>query len=167
MAFPISPCWHSYDLRSGSGSFSKEIAVTRKQSFQGCSSKVENIVKTHKRDAKILVNKMTYSNIWRNQAKSQILTEGKVRLDLQGFDGAKYNYQLQVGNYTVATVLISRNIANIKSISEQAYAIRKIKSGFQKSLDDSRVYHVSFISILAKNPSPSSSANDKSLSNSI
>ncbi|BAE81215.1 phospholipase D endonuclease [Chlamydia felis Fe/C-56] len=117
-----------------------EILVTRKQLFPSYEPKLLDIVKKYKREAKILINKITFANIWRNQAKSQILTEGKVRLDLQGFDGAKYNYQLQVGSHTISAVLINREIANIKSPSEQTYAIRKIKSGFQKSLDDCHIY---------------------------
>lgn len=122
----------------------KEILVVRMHLFPSYEPKLLDIIKKHKREAKILINKITFSNIWRSQAKSQILTEGKVRLDLQGFDHAKYNYQLQVGSHTISAVLINREIANIKSPSEQAYAVRKIKSGFQQSLDDCHIYSVEF-----------------------
>ncbi|BAE81217.1 MAC/perforin family protein [Chlamydia felis Fe/C-56] len=164
MVSPASPV-RVYDLREGSRSCSNEIQVSREQLFPGYSSKVSDIAKAHKRDAKILVNRMTYSNIWRNKAKSQILTEGEVRLDLQGCDGTKYNYQLQVGNYTIATVLINRNIAHIRSLAEQVYATRKIKSGFQKSLHDSHIYHVSFKSSIS-GKSSTTTDKDKSVSSS-
>lgn len=126
------------------GSTSKEIRVERKHLFPSYSAKLPDIVKKAKRFAKILINKMTYTNIWRNQAKSQILTEGDVRLDLQGFDADKFNYQIQVGAHTIAAVLIDRAISEIKIPSEQTYALRRIKSGFQQSLDDSHIYHVGF-----------------------
>ncbi|WP_236558947.1 MAC/perforin domain-containing protein [Chlamydia sp. 17-3921] len=126
------------------GENSKEICVQRMQLFPSYDSKLLDIVKVAKRKAKILINKMTYSNIWRNQAKSQILTEENVRLDLQGFISGKFNYQIQVGTHTIATVLIDRAISEIRIPSEQAYAIRKIKSGFQQSLDDCHIYYVGF-----------------------
>lgn len=122
----------------------KEILVQREHFFPSYTHRLVDIVKKHKREAKILINKINFSNIWRTQAKSQILTEGAVRLDLQGLDGVRYNYQIQVGSHTIATVLISREIAEITSPSEQAYAVRKIKSGFQKSLDDCHIYLIEF-----------------------
>lgn len=122
----------------------KEILVQREHLFPSYTHRLVDIVKKHKREAKILINKINFSNIWRTQAKSQILTEGAVRLDLQGLDSVRYNYQIQVGSHTIATVLISRDIAEITSPSEQAYAVRKIKSGFQKSLDDCHIYLVEF-----------------------
>ncbi|WP_100933947.1 MAC/perforin domain-containing protein [Candidatus Chlamydia corallus] len=127
-----------------SGANSKEIAVLRRQLFSSYVPKLADLVKKHKRSAKILINKINFGNIWRNQPKSQILTEGDVRLDLQGFDSSKFNYQIQVGAHTISSVLIDRPIADIKISSEQAYAIRKIKSGFQQSLDDCHIYHVGF-----------------------
>lgn len=120
----------------------KEILVTRKHLFPSYSPKLVDVVKKYKREAKILVNKITFGKLWRHQAKSQILTEGSVRLDLQGFTESKYNYQIQVGTHTIAAVLIDLELSRIKSTSEQAYAIRKIKSGFQRSLDDCHIYQV-------------------------
>lgn len=124
------------------GSGQKEILVTRKQLFPSYTPKLVDIVKKYKREAKILINKITFGNLWRHQAKSQILTEGSVRLDLQGFTESKYNYQIQVGSHTIAAVLIDLGISSIKSASEQTYAIRKIKSGFQRSLDDCHIYQI-------------------------
>lgn len=123
---------------------SKEIVVVKRQIFPSYAPKLPDLVKKYKRSAKILINKINFGNIWRNQAKSQILTEGDVRLDLQGLDSSKFNYQIQVGTHTISSVLIDRPIADIKISSEQTYAIRKIKSGFQQSLDDCHIYQVSF-----------------------
>ncbi|EPP35291.1 MAC/Perforin domain protein [Chlamydia ibidis] len=122
----------------------REIVVTRKPLFSSYTPKLEDIVRRYKRDAKILINKITFLNLWRTQPKSQILTEGEVRLDLQGLDNKNFNYQIQVGGHTISTALIERGIADISRQSEQVYAIRKIKSAFQQSLDDSHIYQVSF-----------------------
>lgn len=123
---------------------SKQVYVKQGHRFPSYTPTLVDIIKKYKRSAKILINKINFSNIWRNQAKSQILTEGEVRLDLQGLDSTKFNYQLQVGSHTISAVLIDRNIADIKIDSERAYAVRKIKSGFQQSLDDCCIYRVSF-----------------------
>ncbi|EPP31912.1 phospholipase D endonuclease domain protein, partial [Chlamydia psittaci 84-8471/1] len=109
--------------------------------------KLLDIIKKYKQDAKILINKITFKNLWRNQAKSQILTQGDVRLDLQGMDSANFNYQIQVGGHTIAAVLISKQVSEIRITSEQTYALRKIKSGFQKSLDDCHIYQISLKSL--------------------
>lgn len=124
------------------GAGQQEILVTKKHLFPSYTPKLIDIVKRHKRDAKILVNKIQFEKLWRSHAKSQILKEGNVRLDLQGFTGALFNYQLQVGSHTIAAVLIDPEIANVKSLPEQTYAVRKIKSGFQCSLDDQHIYQV-------------------------
>lgn len=120
----------------------KEICVIQKHLFPSYSPKLVDIVKRYKREAKILINKLAFGMLWRHRAKSQILTEGSVRLDLQGFTESKYNYQIQVGSHTIAAVLIDMDISKIQSKSEQAYAIRKIKSGFQRSLDDYHIYQI-------------------------
>ncbi|EPP35286.1 MAC/Perforin domain protein [Chlamydia ibidis] len=125
------------------GDAQTEIFVTKKQLFPSYSPKLLDIIKKYKRDAKILINKITFKNLWRNQAKSQILTQGDVRLDLQGMDSTNFNYQIQVGSHTISAVLISKQVSEIRSSSEQTYAIRKIKSGFQKSLDDCHIYQIS------------------------
>ncbi|CCO02064.1 hypothetical protein BN356_5561 [Chlamydia psittaci 01DC12] len=127
-----------------SKSKSKEISVERRQLFSSYTPKLKDVVKVYKRDAKVLINKMSYCNIWRSLAKSQILTERDVRLDLQGIDKGVFNYQIQIGPYTVAAVLIEQAVSEIKIPSEQVYAIRKIKSGFQQSLSSQHVYRVSF-----------------------
>ncbi len=121
----------------------RTILVQSENRFSSYTEQLVDITKKHKREAKILINKINFSNLWRSQAKSQILTEGAVRLDLQGFSSnGSYNYQLQVGSHTIATVIIDKGLAGMKTSHEQTYAMRKIKSGFQQSLGDSRVYRI-------------------------
>ncbi|ADZ18708.1 MAC/perforin domain-containing protein [Chlamydia psittaci] len=136
---------HLFDKSFGSAQ--TEILVIKKQLFPSYSPKLLDIIKKYKQDAKILINKITFKNLWRNQAKSQILTQGDVRLDLQGMDSANFNYQIQVGGHTIAAVLISKQVSEIRITSEQTYALRKIKSGFQKSLDDCHIYQISLKSL--------------------
>ncbi|SGA17562.1 MAC/Perforin domain-containing protein [Chlamydia abortus] len=104
---------------------------------------------------------MSYCNIWRSLAKSQILTERDVWLDLQGIDKGMFNYQIQVGPYTVAAVLIDQEVSEIKIPSEQVYAIRKIKSGFQQSLSSQHVYRVGFKSSVLECSSGSTTDEDE------
>ncbi|WP_244201112.1 hypothetical protein [Chlamydia buteonis] len=141
----------SHLLDTSFGANETVILATKKQLFPSYSPKLLEIIKKYKRDAKILINKINFNNLWRNQAKSQILTQGDVRLDLQGLDSANFNYQIQVGSHTISAVLISKPISELRIVSEQAYAIRKIKSGFQQSLDDCHIYQIS----LKKSSSPS------------
>lgn len=122
----------------------KEIFVIKKQQFPSYTSKLVDVVTKYKRSAKILINKITFGNLWRARAKSEIIVEGDVRLDLQGVDQEKFNYQLQTGKDTISAVLIDIPISKISITSEQSYAVRKIKSGFQQSLDDLHIYKVSF-----------------------
>ncbi len=122
----------------------QKIYVIKKQQFPSYTPKLVDLVKKHKRSAKILINKINYGNLWRARPKSEILTEGEVRLDLQGIDQEKFNYQMQTGRDTIATVLIDIAISKIGILSEQSYAVRKIKSGFQQSLDTLHVYKISF-----------------------
>lgn len=122
----------------------KEIFVIKKQQFPSYTPKLVDVVKKHKRSAKILINKINFGNLWRARAKSEIIVEGDVRLDLQGLDQEKFNYQLQTGKDTISAVLIDISISKITITSEQSYAVRKIKSGFQQSLDDLCIYKVSF-----------------------
>ncbi|QEM73904.1 MAC/perforin family protein [Chlamydia abortus] len=157
---PSSPtCSHFSEEVSKSKS--KEISVERRQLFSSYTPKLKDVVKVYKRDAKVLINKMSYCNIWRSLAKSQILTERDVRLDLQGIDKGMFNYQIQVGPYTVAAVLIDQEVSEIKIPSEQVYAIRKIKSGFQQSLSSQHVYRVGFKSSVLECSSGSTTDEDE------
>lgn len=144
LAYKIEPSlqqtFHAFPVLLGT----KEIHVIKKQKFPSYTPKLVDVVKKHKRSAKILINKINYGNFWRARAKSEILTEGDVRLDLQGVDQEKFNYQIQTGRDTIAAILIDICISKITIPSEQVYAIRKIKSGFQKSLDDLHIYKISF-----------------------
>ncbi|AFS24389.1 hypothetical protein [Chlamydia psittaci] len=129
-------------LDTSFGSTETVILATKKQLFPSYSPKLLEIIKKYKRDAKILINKINFKNLWINQAKSQILIQGDVRFHLQGINSANFNYQIQVGSYA---------ISEIRLASKQAYAIRQIKSGFQQSLDDCHIYQIS----LKKSSSPS------------
>ncbi len=122
----------------------QRIYVTKKQQFSSYTPKLVELVKKHKRLAKILINKINYDNLWRASTKSEILTEGEVRLDLQSIDQKKFNYQIQTGKDTIAAVLIDIDISKINIHSEKRYAVRKIKSGFQQSLNTLHVHKISF-----------------------
>lgn len=77
---------------------------------------------------------MSYCNIWRSLAKSQILTERDVWLDLQGIDKGMFNYQIQVGPYTVAAVLIDQEVSEIKIPSEQVMPFVKLNPDSNRAL---------------------------------
>ncbi|AHK63231.1 hypothetical protein [Chlamydia avium] len=135
-------CSCAYHSAFPGTSNSQRIFVIPLHSWPNHTSRLENIVKTCKRDVKVLINKISFSNFWRNSARSEILTQGNVRLDLQQVTETVFNYQIQVGAHTVAAVLVDKAMAEIRERSMQAYAVRKIKSGFQQSLQHSRIYHI-------------------------